>query len=46
MVIHHIGIKNEVLGQYRRFTPAMKMGLTSTQLEWRDLIVAPITENA
>ncbi|WP_233220048.1 response regulator transcription factor [Pleurocapsa sp. CCALA 161] len=24
----------------------MKMGLTSTKLEWRDLIVAPISENA
>lgn len=36
----------EVLGQYRHFTPAMKMGLTSTQLEWRDLIVALIAENA
>lgn len=28
--------------RYHHLTPAMKMGLTSTQLEWRDLIVAPI----
>ena len=30
----------------RHLTPAMKMGLTSTRLEWRDLIVAPITDKA
>ena len=32
--------------RYQNFTPAMKMGLTSTQLKWRDLIIAPIAENA
>jgi hypothetical protein len=28
--------------RYRHQTPAMKMGLTTTQLTWRDLILAPI----
>ena len=30
--------------RYQHLTPAMKMGLTSTQLEWQDLILAPITK--
>ena len=32
--------------RYHHLTPAMKMGLTSSRLEWRDLIVAPITDKA
>ncbi len=32
--------------RYQHLTPAMKMGLTSTQLEWQDLILAPIADNA
>ena len=32
--------------RYQHLTPAMKMGLTSTQLQWQDLILAPIPENA
>ncbi len=32
--------------RYQHLTPAMKMGLTTTQLQWRDLILAPIAENA
>jgi hypothetical protein len=34
----------QALGQKSQgfhLTPAMKMGLTSTRLQWRDLIVAP-----
>ncbi len=30
--------------RYQHLTPGMKMGLTSTRLEWRDLIVAPIAQ--
>ena len=30
--------------RYQHLTPAMKMGLTSTQLEWQDLILAPIAQ--
>ena len=51
--IQHKSLRQDVTGQsqkfkcrYQHFTPAMKMGLTSTKLEWRDLIVAPIAENA
>ena len=32
--------------RYNHLTPAMKMGLTSTRLEWRDLIVAPLAVGA
>ncbi len=49
----HKSLRQDLTGQpvkfqrrYSHFTPAMKMGLTSTQLEWRDLIVAPIAPNA
>lgn len=49
----HKSLRQDLTGEsqkfkrrYQYFTPAMKMGLTSTQLQWRDLIVAPITENA
>lgn len=30
---------------YQHLTPAMKMDPTLTQLQWRDLIVAPSAEN-
>ncbi len=49
----HKSLRQDLTGEsqkfkrrYQYFTPAMKMGLTSTQLQWRDLIVAPIAENA
>lgn len=32
--------------RYVHQTPAMRMGLTTTRLMWRDLIIAPIPENA
>ncbi len=32
--------------RYRHLTPAMKQKLTTTQLQWQDLILAPISENA
>jgi IS1 family transposase len=32
--------------RYQHLTPAMKMDLTSTKLEWQDLILAPIPKNA
>jgi IS1 family transposase len=32
--------------RYVHQTPAMRMGLTTTRLTWRDLIIAPIPENA
>jgi hypothetical protein len=32
--------------RYRHQTPAMRMGLTTTQLTWRDLILSPIPEKA
>ncbi|WP_013334776.1 IS1 family transposase [Gloeothece verrucosa] len=49
----HKSLREDLSGQpikfqrrYNHLTPAMKMGLTTTQLTWRDLIVAPIAENA
>jgi hypothetical protein len=49
----HKSLRQDLTGEsqkfqcrYQHLTPAMKMGLTSTKLEWRDLIVAPISENA
>lgn len=49
----HKSLRQDLTGEaqkfkrrYQHLTPAMKMGLTSTQLEWRDLILAPIPENA
>ena len=49
----HKSLRQDLTGQsqkfkrrYQHLTPAMKMGLTSTQLEWRDLIIAPIAETA
>ncbi len=31
--------------RYKQVTPAMKMGLTTSQLNWRFLIVAPISKS-
>ncbi|WP_019503399.1 IS1 family transposase [Pleurocapsa sp. PCC 7319] len=49
----HKSLRQDLTGEsekfkrrYQHFTPGMKMGLTTTQLEWRDLILAPIPENA
>ena len=49
----HKSLRQDLTGEsqkfkrrYQHLTPAMKMGLTSTQLEWQDLILAPIAENA
>ena len=49
----HKSLRQDLTGKSQKFkrryqylTPAMKMGLTSTQLEWQDLILAPIAENA
>ena len=49
----HRSLRQDLTGEstkfqrrYRHLTPAMKMGLTSTRLDWRDLIIAPIPENA
>ncbi len=49
----HNSLRQDLTGQPQRFkpryqhlTPAMKMGLTTTKLQWRDLILAPIAENA
>lgn len=49
----HKSLRQDLTGEsqkfkrrYQHLTPAMKMGLTSTKLEWRDLIVAPIAEKA
>ncbi len=49
----HKSLRHDLTGEaqkfkrrYQHLTPAMKMGLTSTQLEWQDLILAPIPENA
>ena len=49
----HKSLRQDLTGQsvkfqrrYNHLTPAMKMGLTSTRLEWRDLIVAPIPQKA
>ena len=39
------GVSTKFQTRYQHLTPAMKMGLTSTQLEWRDLIVAPIAKS-
>ena len=38
--------RSAIANGFVNFTPAMKMGLVSTQLPWRDLILAPIPENA
>ena len=49
----HRSLRQDLTGEstkfqrrYHHVTPAMQMGLTSTRLDWRDLIVAPIPENA
>jgi hypothetical protein len=49
----HKSLRQDLTGEsqkfkrrYQHLTPAMKMDLTSTRLEWRDLILAPIPENA
>ena len=49
----HKSLRQDLTGEapkfqrrYRHLTPGMKMGLTSTRLGWRDLIIAPIPENA
>jgi IS1 family transposase len=49
----HKSLRQDLTGEsqkfkcrYQHLTPAMKMGLTSTKLEWQDLIVAPIAQNA
>ena len=49
----HKSLRQDLTGEsqkfkrrYQHLTPAMKMGLTTTQLQWRDLILAPISENA
>ncbi len=49
----HKSLRQDLTGQtqkfkrrYKHLTPAMKMGLTTNKLQWRDLILAPIAENA
>ena len=36
------GSKNKFKKRYKEVTPAMKMGLTSSQLNWRFLLVSPV----
>ena len=36
------GSKNKFKKRYKQVTPAMKMGLTSSQLNWRFLLVSPV----
>ena len=40
-----IGQKNKFKKRYQEVTPAMKIGLTNTQLNWRLLIVSPIPKS-
>lgn len=50
---YHKSLRQDLTGQsqkfkrrYQHLTPGMKMGLTSTQLQCQDLILAPIPKNA
>ena len=47
----HKSLRQDLTGQtqkfkrrYKHLTPAMKMGLTTNKLQWRDLILAPIAQ--
>ncbi|MDJ0691263.1 MAG: hypothetical protein QNJ41_22495 [Xenococcaceae cyanobacterium MO_188.B32] len=49
----HKSLRQDLTGEpqkfkrrYQHLTPAMKQKLTTTQLQWQDLILAPIAENA
>ena len=39
------GEKTKFKKRYEQVTPAMKIGLTSSQLDWRFLLVAPVPKN-
>jgi IS1 family transposase len=38
--------KKQFHKRYKEMTPAMKIGLTSSQLSWRDLLVVPISKSS
>ena len=47
----HKSLRQDLTGQtqkfkrrYKHLTPAMKIGLTTNKLQWRDLILSPITK--
>ena len=39
------GEKTKFKKRYERVTPAMKMGLTKSQLDWKFLLVSPVPKS-